>query len=231
MTTSTVETNSKIVIVVARELRNRRVLTNALQREGYVVVELESVGDVMGAMQSGTMAVFVDVSSEMDGGAAMIRRTSSIDREVPVVAVTDQSGADARLNVLRSGAYDCMCGSLDHELLLAVTERAVEHRNLHLRAAMLERRYRSLQTAVKDAMDDPNGADLEQEFGEGTDVRETSMDGEAANSGVVPLRVLEERAIKHAMQVTNGSVTKAARLLGIGRATLYRRLANNADSN
>jgi DNA-binding NtrC family response regulator len=43
---------------------------------------------------------------------------------------------------------------------------------------------------------------------------------------VVPLRELEHRAIARALQATQGSVTKAAKLLGIGRATLYRRLAS-----
>jgi DNA-binding NtrC family response regulator len=41
---------------------------------------------------------------------------------------------------------------------------------------------------------------------------------------VVPLRELERREILKALTVTNGSVTKAAKLLGLGRATLYRRL-------
>ncbi|XHF11622.1 sigma-54 dependent transcriptional regulator [Archangium gephyra] len=42
--------------------------------------------------------------------------------------------------------------------------------------------------------------------------------------GVVPLRELERREILKALAVTRGSVTKAAKLLGLGRATLYRRL-------
>nr|WP_242543922.1 sigma-54 dependent transcriptional regulator [Corallococcus sp. NCSPR001] len=42
---------------------------------------------------------------------------------------------------------------------------------------------------------------------------------------VVPLRELERREIIKALTVTNGSVTQAAKLLGLGRATLYRRLA------
>ncbi len=42
---------------------------------------------------------------------------------------------------------------------------------------------------------------------------------------VLPLRELEQRAIRKALRVTRGSVGRAAKLLGIGRATLYRRLA------
>jgi DNA-binding NtrC family response regulator len=43
---------------------------------------------------------------------------------------------------------------------------------------------------------------------------------------VVPMRDLERNAIERALHATRGSVTKAAKLLGIGRATLYRRLAS-----
>ena len=45
------------------------------------------------------------------------------------------------------------------------------------------------------------------------------------DEGVVPLRELERRAIEKALAVSRGSVEKAARMLGMGRATLYRRLA------
>lgn len=41
---------------------------------------------------------------------------------------------------------------------------------------------------------------------------------------VVPLRELERREILKALEATNGNVTAAARMLGLGRATLYRRL-------
>ena len=45
-------------------------------------------------------------------------------------------------------------------------------------------------------------------------------------TNVVPMRELERTAIERALRATRGSVTKAAKLLGIGRATLYRRLAS-----
>ncbi len=41
---------------------------------------------------------------------------------------------------------------------------------------------------------------------------------------IVPLAELERRAIIHALRVTGGNVTRAARALGIGRATMYRKL-------
>jgi len=50
----------------------------------------------------------------------------------------------------------------------------------------------------------------------------------AGGDEVVPLRELERRAIEKALAATRGSVEKAARMLGMGRATLYRRLATMA---
>jgi DNA-binding NtrC family response regulator len=54
----------------------------------------------------------------------------------------------------------------------------------------------------------------------GKGATESSRDEE-----VLPLRELERRAIQRALRATQGSVGRAAKLLGIGRATLYRRIA------
>ena len=56
-------------------------------------------------------------------------------------------------------------------------------------------------------------------------MRELGGESSPESDRVVPLRELERRAIEAALRSTRGSVGKAARLLGIGRATLYRRLA------
>jgi DNA-binding NtrC family response regulator len=47
----------------------------------------------------------------------------------------------------------------------------------------------------------------------------------SGETDILPLRELERRAIQRALRFTQGSVGKAAKLLGIGRATLYRRIA------
>jgi DNA-binding NtrC family response regulator len=50
----------------------------------------------------------------------------------------------------------------------------------------------------------------------------------AAELPLLPLAELEQRAIRNALAHTQGSVGKAAKLLGIGRATLYRRLSSDS---
>jgi DNA-binding NtrC family response regulator len=51
----------------------------------------------------------------------------------------------------------------------------------------------------------------------------------AREPGLLSLRELESRAIRGALEASGGSVGKAAKMLGIGRATLYRRLAEEAQ--
>jgi DNA-binding NtrC family response regulator len=48
--------------------------------------------------------------------------------------------------------------------------------------------------------------------------------GPEPDRGELNLRALEEDAIRRALETTGGNLTEAARLLGIGRTTLYRRL-------
>ncbi len=69
--------------------------------------------------------------------------------------------------------------------------------------------------------------DLPSDFRQGMPAQTSNGTSAAHDSDdeVVPLKELERRAIQKALRVTQGSVSKAAKLLGIGRATLYRRLA------
>lgn len=53
----------------------------------------------------------------------------------------------------------------------------------------------------------------------------TTLAGRALDEIYIePLHEIERQHILKALKVCSGSITKAARLLGIGRATLYRKL-------
>ena len=76
-----------------------------------------------------------------------------------------------------------------------------------------------LMEVVRSALDQSGVAAEAQRAGGSDSVQEE------ANPDVVPIRELERRAIENALRVTGGRVEAAAKLLGMGRATLYRRLA------
>ena len=46
----------------------------------------------------------------------------------------------------------------------------------------------------------------------------------------MPLAELERRALEHALRVTGGNLKLAAERLGIGRATIYRKLERHGIS-
>ncbi len=52
----------------------------------------------------------------------------------------------------------------------------------------------------------------------------TPVNGEATTSNITPLEELEKQAILHAIQLLDGDKLEAARRLGIGKTTLYRKL-------
>jgi two-component system response regulator HydG len=49
-------------------------------------------------------------------------------------------------------------------------------------------------------------------------------DGGQKSSDITPLEAMEKQAILHAIQVLDGDKLEAARRLGIGKTTLYRKL-------
>jgi DNA-binding NtrC family response regulator len=69
----------------------------------------------------------------------------------------------------------------------------------------------------------PDFRTADERMNENTAISNPTVDD--LDGPVIPLKELERREIKKALRATNGSVGKAAKLLGIGRATLYRRLA------
>jgi len=50
------------------------------------------------------------------------------------------------------------------------------------------------------------------------------MAQEANSRGIIPLAMVEKEEIEYALLVYKGNKTLAARALGIGRATIYRKI-------
>jgi transcriptional regulator of acetoin/glycerol metabolism len=55
--------------------------------------------------------------------------------------------------------------------------------------------------------------------------------GASAAEPILPLREQERPAIERALAFTEGNVRESARLLGISRATLYRKLAAREETD
>jgi len=139
--------------------------------------------------------VLLDAMGEGTGDALQHRGSSFRGAPVIVLAADEQPAE----RWLRAGAYDVVSRPLDRPRLSLALTRGFELRRLSMRLGELE------------------GALAAQ--------RSPAPFSAANSQEVIPLAELERRAIRHALLVTRGNVSEAARLLGVGRSTLYRHLS------
>jgi two-component system NtrC family response regulator len=175
----------------------RQTMRGVLNHRNYAIVEYDSAMAAKPDALDNAFTVCLGVDNDAD--IALLGRVHSADPELPVVVI---GRAELGRRALEAGAYDFVAQPVEPGNLRRVIAHAVEKRELvnkvhELRSELTTR--------------DPDSGD-EDDAGSG--------------QVVVPLRELERRAIEGALRATKGSVTKAAKLLGIGRATLYRRLAS-----
>jgi DNA-binding NtrC family response regulator len=197
------ETQGQQPVLVALVISDSEARSQAralIEAAGHRVVEYAT--GAAGVQGNGCQPALylVDIDLPDMSGAEVVRQLKARDADLPVVVSVAGGSLAVAAEALRAGAYDYVTKPWDGELLGHAVRRAAERRELIGNVRQLESRVRDLPS---DQDEVPRSA-----------------------SRVVPLRDLERHAIEGALKATNGSVGKAAKLLGIGRATLYRRLAS-----
>lgn len=190
---------STAVAIVSDDPNVRQTMRGVLNHRNYAIVEYDSA--MAGKPDALDNAFTVCLGVNEDADIALLERVHSADPELPVVVI---GKPELGRRALEAGAYDFVAQPIEAGTLRRVVAHAVEKREL---VNKLQALRSELTTREPDS-----GGDDDDDAGSG--------------EVVVPLRELERRAIAGALRATNGSVTKAAKLLGIGRATLYRRLAS-----
>lgn len=119
---------------------------------------------------------------------------------------------------VQAGAYEWVRKSVNTVSFLQAVRRAGERQQLL--AELSELRGASVNCGSEEWESAPESTAAPE-----SGVRLRAAPVQLGRGEILPLRELEERAILQALEVTGGSVSLAARRLGIGRATLYRRMA------
>lgn len=157
--------------------------------------------DALLASATASDAACISLGRDPEAGLAIVRRLRAAAPDLAIVA-TDASNPDVAVAAAEAGAHETTPEGADHRLVTLALRRAAECTADH-------RELRSLRAQHPG----PNGAltSLASPFGDARTVP--------------PLREIEREAIRHALAATGGRVGQAAKMLGMGRATLYRRLA------
>ena len=189
-----------LIAVASPDPAARRMLTLVLTARGHGVRELPADGGLDHGWEtiSEAAALCLDLSPPEAQPLQLVRRLRHEHPHLCILVLG--SGRDSALaaEAMREGAYDHLVKPLEPDRVVQAVDRAIERH-------ALDARLRSLEALIG------GGA---------------ANDGERARpEGIVPLPELERREIRRALQATGGSVGKAAKLLGLSRATLYRRLA------
>ncbi len=180
----------------------RRTLCNWLGGAGYQLAE-HANGSTL--LQDAPPAVAC-IDLELRSLAETLKYLQTRDPDLPVIILSAQRELEAAISTMPGGAYDFVARPLDRTVLLGAVARAAERRILSNNVRRLERELAKTR------------ADLDQPSAEVGGNPDPLAD-------VLDLRELERRAISRALKRAGGSMTRAAKLLGIGRATIYRKLA------
>ena len=148
-------------------------------------------------------AACIVLGRDPEAGLAIIRRLRVAAADLAIVAIEAPSPETA-LAAASAGAYETTHVGADGRLVALAFRRAMAR-------TADQRELRSLRAQHPlDASAFPLGL-LAGPFGDA--------------HAVLPLREIEREAIRHALAATGGRVGQAAKMRGMGRATLYRRLA------
>ena len=147
-------------------------------------------------------AICLDLALQDVRGLDLLAHFLEKEPSVPIIALAPESELGLAHEAMRAGAYDFLTKPLDRDRLEYTVRRAIDRRLL----------VRAVDRFAHEVEARHAGDEL-------------ALANGSCSCETLNLRELERMAIDKALKAANGSVGKAAKLLGMGRATLYRRLA------
>ncbi|MCK6545254.1 DNA-binding response regulator [Myxococcota bacterium] len=181
----------------------RTLLEEWLTQAGFHVVAHMRGAGLLSLTSIDASAICLDVALQDVSGLELLAHFGAIAPEASVIALLPETDLETAHAAMKKGAYDYVTKPLDRERLEYAVRRAVDRRGL----------VRTIVRLEQDRLRADAGA---------------MADGDDCSCEVLNLRDLERMAIDKALKAAGGSVGRAAKLLGMGRATLYRRLAEQA---
>lgn len=189
------------ILLVEDEPLLLRALRRSLERMGHRVRCAASVEEAEPWIRCRDVDVaVVDLRLGTSNGVDWLVRAKRLQPDLEVIVMTGHASVDGAVLAMRRGAFDYLAKPFDPtERLWSAVDAALERRRL------------------------PRRRGAEGRSGFGASVPATAVDAEVDLS----LDAYERCALQRALTETGGDATRAASLLGVGRSTLYRKLAKH----
>jgi DNA-binding NtrC family response regulator len=179
-------------------------MAERLRQAGLDVrAETDPVHAIETTLDDDVEVVVTDLRMHGMDGLTLCEKVTAARPDVPVVLVTGHASIDVEAGAYRAGAFDFVTKPSEPQTFLNAVERALRHHRL---AQEL--------TRLRGAADQ----------GKPTPV---SLPG--AVDELVSAAELERRYVAHVLEMVKGNKSKAARILGFDRRTLYRKLERTAN--
>ncbi len=202
------------VFVVDDDGMVRRLLVSILESGGHGVRAFSGGAEALRALEHGPPdALVLDVMMPGVNGNDVLARLPKVAPDVSVVVVSAVVGVDAIAEAIRLGASEYLTKPVRRERLLGAVRQAVEWTRLKRRISDLESKLCQVEEAATRAVSARAATPRDP------------YTGERKSPSLLDLQTLERQAIRRALEYTGGNVSEAARRLGIGRTTLYRKMA------
>lgn len=170
----------------------------------------EAIDLVLGT-NSVVSLMLLDMRTPQVDSLHVIRSIKSCRPDFPIIILTEYGDHSNATQAIYAGANDFLTKPI-----------AIERLSLSIASALrIYHLCKSIEKLEKQLVED--GVGVVQSQSSPLTILNPSPMGK--DGKVKKLRVLEEDAIRFALNICGGSMSKAARSLGIGRSTLYRKIS------
>ncbi|MEZ5690443.1 MAG: response regulator [Rickettsiales bacterium] len=162
------------------------------------------------SLESLIALMIIDVTYFGAGSVDLIQAIRLYSSKIPIIIITEYGNYEFALDAINKGANDFLTKPISIDRLWLSIRNSLKISNLYRKIEQLEKRLKS------DGIN--SGGDNVTHLYSVSSL----LDKEGK---IKKLRILEEDAIRYALGACGGSMSKAARSLGIGRSTLYRKVS------
>lgn len=170
--------------------------------------EVASINMIL-AVGSTISLLLLDMGADKINALSMIREIKLKRPDFPIIILTEYGDHVMASEAIRMGANDFLAKPVTVERLGLSIASALRIYHLCKTVQKLEKKLESERASTSAKVSQPIAS-----------LAPFDRDGR-----IKKLRALEEDAIRFALNVNGGSMSKAARSLGIGRSTLYRKVS------